>query len=58
MSIYFSASQPDNYGATRFKVYAWLCILAIPVEIIGFVWTVSRINSRQTSDVMENDKGK
>jgi len=58
LSIYFSASQPDNYGAIRFKVYAWLCIIAAPVEIIGFFWTVSRIYSRRTGDGMGNDKGK
>lgn len=41
--VFFCASEPTNYGAMRFKVYAWLCVIALPVELIGFFWTVSRI---------------
>ena len=42
LSVYFTASQPENYGEFRFKVQAWICIAAIISELFFTIWLLIR----------------
>ena len=43
LSVYFTASQPDNYGHLRFKGLAWGCIIAFLAELAVTIWAMIRI---------------
>ena len=42
LSVYFTASQPENYGAFRYKVYAWACIILGLAGVMLCAWAVVR----------------
>jgi hypothetical protein len=59
LSAYFTASQPENYGALRYKVYAWVCIISFLAGLLLCLWSLVRAISapRPASDSGENRTG-
>jgi hypothetical protein len=54
LSVYFTASQPTNYGAFRYKVYAAICIASFFAGILlcflPFVREASSPSARAKGD--------
>jgi hypothetical protein len=46
LSVYFTASQPENYGAFRYKVFAWACIFLGLAGVLLCAWSVVRRTSQ------------
>ena len=46
LSVYFTASQPENYGAFRYKVFAWACIILGLAGVLLCAWSVFRGTSQ------------
>jgi hypothetical protein len=45
LSVYFTASQPENYGAFRYRVYAWTCIIFGLAGVLLCAWSLVRPKS-------------
>lgn len=42
LSVYFTASQPANYGAFRYKVCAWICIVLFFAGVLLCLFSLVR----------------
>ena len=52
-SLYFTASQPENHGVLKYKVFAYIIMALLGVEVAGYFWWRNKMNpSREdmTSD--------
>ena len=49
LSVYFTASQPENYGAVRYKIYAWVCIVLFFAGILLCLLSLVRAASAPTT---------
>jgi uncharacterized membrane protein len=57
LSVYFTASQPENYGAFRYKFYAWACIIFGLAGVLVCAWSLVRaISGPQARDNSSESK--
>jgi hypothetical protein len=59
LSVYFTASQPENYGASRYKVYAWACIILGLAGVLLCAWSLVRGTSQpgaHEDNIERNDR--